>query len=131
MDLVKKVEGRPTIYSDTIVKSLVKSFEDGSTVTEACHIAGISRQIFYYWMKEHKDFFDRISVAQEYPDYVARSLITSAMKSGDVDTAKWWAERRMKGEFSARAEITGKDGERLMPNNYVSFESDDPSKTSS
>lgn len=124
-------EGRPTRYTEEIVKSLVKSFEDGSTITEACHVAGISRQSFYDWMRDHKEFLDRISIAQEYPDYVARSVLTKSIKEGNVDTAKWWAERRMKDEFSLRKELTGKDGQKLMPNTYVSFEEDDPSQTSS
>lgn len=107
--------GRPSKYTDEIIKSLVKSFEDGSTITEACNIAGISRQSYYDWMELHNDFSDKILIAQEYPDYVAKSLVVSAMKKGDVETGKWWLERRIKSEFSTRNELTGKDGSQLLP----------------
>ena len=96
--------GRPSKYTDEIIKSLVKSFEDGSTITEACNVAGISRQSYYDWMELHDDFSDKILIAQEYPDYVAKSLVVSAMKKGDVDTGKWWLERKLRNEFATKSE---------------------------
>jgi hypothetical protein len=37
-------------------------------------------------------------------------VINKALNEGDVSTAKWYAERKGKDEFSIRQESTGKDG---------------------
>ncbi len=101
-------------YSDEIVEVLTKAFEDGATITEACHIAQIDRKTYYNWRDSIPDFFHKMDQAQEYPDAVAKMVTVKAMKKGDVDTAKWWLERRLKSEFSLRQEHTGKDGESLF-----------------
>ncbi len=47
------------------------------------------------------------------PQQKADQLINKALNEGDVSTAKWYAERKAKDEFSLRNEITGEDGEAI------------------
>lgn len=45
------------------------------------------------------------------PNISARSTIVKNLI--DIDTAKWWAERKIRQEFATRHEITGEDGEAI------------------
>ena len=46
----------------------------------------------------------------------ARANIVKTIEGGDVSQSNWWAERKMKGEFSTRTEQTGADGKDLFNN---------------
>lgn len=91
--------GRPTKYTDETVNQLIKSFEDGATITEACRTAQISRETYYEWCESQDGFSDKMSHAQEYPDAVAKMEVVRAIKGGDVDTSKWWLENHVRDEF--------------------------------
>ena len=43
-------------------------------------------------------------------DDMAESVIITAIKDKDIQTAKWWLERRRRDEFSTRSELTGANG---------------------
>lgn len=96
--------GRPTLKTEAVVTLLERCFEDGSTVTEACHIAKISRKTYYEWVNTDEDFRNRMSRSQEYPDNIARVNLVEALKVKDIDVSKWWSERRRKKEFSLKQE---------------------------
>lgn len=97
--------GRKTKITEDVVSFLEKAFQEGATVTEACYTAKISRDAFYNRMESDKVFHDKIKRAQEYPDNLAKLVIVRAIQKGDRDTAKWWAERKMKKEFSLKSEV--------------------------
>jgi hypothetical protein len=65
-----------------------------------------------------------------YLELFLSKLFLKAIKEGNEQLMKDMINR-VDGMPKQHTEITGKDGERLMPNNYVSFESDDPSKATS
>lgn len=102
--------GRPTKMTDEVVNKLENAFKDGANVTEACRIAEISTRSYYEWLNTNEDFSHKMTNAQEYPDVIAKMVLVKAIKSDDVDTAKWWAERRMKNEFSTKQELAGNLG---------------------
>lgn len=43
-------------------------------------------------------------------DDMAESVIITAIKEKDIQTAKWWLERRKRETFSTRQELTGANG---------------------
>lgn len=86
-------------YTDEAVGTLIKAFEDGATITEACRTAQIHRDTYYEWLKVYPEFSDKMSHAQEYPDAVAKMEVVRAIKRGDVDTSKWWLENHVRDEF--------------------------------
>lgn len=87
-------------YSDEIVELLVKAFEDGSTITEACRTAQIDRQTYYNWREWYPETFGKkMDAAIDYPDAVAKMVIVRAIKNGDVETAKWWGKNKLRNEF--------------------------------
>lgn len=117
--------GRPTEKTGETVEKLEQAFMDGATITEACRVAQIDRKTYYNWLEADVEFLHKMKSAQEYIDSIARMNLARAIKREQktdgriTDTSKWWAERRMKSEFSTRAEHTGKDGETLRGNTIV------------
>lgn len=97
--------GRPTKMTDECVGKLEEAFKDGANITEACKVAQIDRSIYYDWLEKDAEFSDKMANAQEYPDVIAKMVIVKAIRSDDVDTAKWWAERRLKG-FNTKTETS-------------------------
>lgn len=130
ISLAKESLGKKWKDIDIVVDSLVKAFEDGANISEACRVAKIDRQTYYNWLEDSKEFSTLMGDAQEYPDIVAKMNLVRAIKvKRDLETSKWWVERKMKKEFSLRSELTGKDGESLAPI-LVKFVDGDDSHTS-
>lgn len=105
---------RPTDYSIALVEKLEDAFRDGSSITEACELAGIDRQTYYNWLKDKEGFSAKMEDAQNWVNEIARAVVAQRItRKKDPETAKWWLERRVKDKFSQRSEVTGKDGEQL------------------
>jgi len=91
-----------------VVRKLKEAFAIGADVTAACSYAEISRETFYTWCKEDKKLAEESDSLREKP--VLKAYQTVASKLGEIDTAKWYLERKRKREFSSRMEYTGEDG---------------------
>ncbi len=63
-------------------------------VTIACDKHGISRQTFYRWKNEDKDFKDKVNnslgLGVESINDLAESIIIKNIKSGDMGAVKYW-----------------------------------------
>ena len=93
------------------IKELEQRFRDGATDLEA--IDGImAESIYYKHRKNHAEFAARVDMAKEYTTEIARGVVSRRISRGDVDTAKWWLERKNKAQFSLRTEtdVTSSDG---------------------
>ena len=55
---------------------------------------------------------------------LARSVVIKAIQGGNVQTAKWWLERRVREEFSDKAGINP-PSENIAPDNTLRIEIDD------
>jgi len=92
---VKKEAGRPTKYSDEVVKKLEDIFKLGGTVEEALSYALISKPTYYEWIKLYPDFLTKMESAQHYADIAAKKTVVKAIiQDEDLNTAKWWLEKR-------------------------------------
>lgn len=105
--------GRPTKITPLAVKKMEEVFAIGGSDSEACFYANISRQTFYQYLKLHPEFNDRIDALREKPILKARQTIIKNLD--EPETSKWYLERKKKSEFSTRTELTGQDGEKLIP----------------
>lgn len=105
--------GRPTIMTPDTVKKLKEGFAQGFSIDNACIWAEISRQTYFDYCKVHPEFSDLCKTLQKKPLIKSISVINEALNSGDVSTAKWYAERKAKDEFSLRNELTGENGEPI------------------
>lgn len=103
---------RPKAMTEEVIAELERRFRVGSNVLEA--IDGlIAESTYYLYLKEDTEFSERMEAAQEFTTEIARAVVAKRVHKGDVDTAKWWLERRNKQKFSPRQELTGEDGKDL------------------
>ncbi|MCM8788060.1 MAG: hypothetical protein NC935_08445 [Candidatus Omnitrophica bacterium] len=92
---MKKKAGRPTKFSEEVVKKLESIFKIGGTVEQACAYANISKETYYNWIEENADFLTKMEAAKYYSDIAAKNIVTKAIiEDKDLETAKWWLEKR-------------------------------------
>lgn len=101
--------GRPTVVTPDVVQQLKYAFSKGCPICEACLFAGISKQTFYNYCKENDGFFDDCMELQHRPMTKARMNIVDAINNGDLNTSKWYAERKAKSEFAQTVIATPTD----------------------
>lgn len=95
--------GRPTKYTPAIVTKLIAAFEMGYNGTEAAAYAGISRKVLYDWLRDKPDFCDKITAAKAQLNIKAKQVLVQSITDGDVQSAKWWLERKAYKEFNTKA----------------------------
>lgn len=90
----KKLVGRPRFSLDR-VKKLEYAFSSGLNVTEACLLAGISRQAFYTRVQADDDFKTRMESAQLLILTKAKQNIAiQIVNNHDIELSKWWIDRK-------------------------------------
>jgi len=78
-----------------MVNKIESIFKIGGTVEQALSYAGISKETYYNWTEKHPNFLTRMESARTYADIVAKNIVVDSMiKDKDVNTAKWWLEKR-------------------------------------
>lgn len=107
--------GRPTIMTPETIAKLEEAFANGASDLEACFYAGIGKSTLYNYQVEFPEFLERKEGLKDMIKYRARKNIADKITAGDIDTSRWYAERRLKDEFSARTEQTGANGMPLIP----------------
>ncbi len=102
--------GRPTVMTEEVLRKMEEAFSYGATDKEAIFQANISSTAFYEYCKEHPEFTERKEALKDTPKYQARRNIAKAITEGDKQLSQWYAERKIKDEFSQKTEtdITSK-----------------------
>jgi hypothetical protein len=83
-------------------------------------IATIAKRVGCTWHTAKKYIEDYVTVQQAYQDEceavndMVVSTILTAIKDGDVASAKWWAARKRKGEFGDALDITSGGGKIIV-----------------
>lgn len=85
------------------VSRLIDAFENGCTIEEACIHAKITINQYWYFTEVHPEFSQIKDALILLPNIRVRTAIVSRLT--DIETAKWWAERKMKHEFNTRYEV--------------------------
>ncbi len=99
-----KKGGRPSMMTSEIVGKLEYAFCYDATVEEACLHAGISRDVYYEFIKKYPEFANRIATLREAPVFVLRQKVIQESQH-NADTALKYLERKKKIEFSTRTEV--------------------------
>lgn len=106
---------------DTIIQSLKDSLELGFSRNKACKMVGLAPSTLSNWVKENPELGMKLENWENAINRIAMSNIRQQIASETdeedkrKEMTKWWAERKMKQEFSTRVENTGADGESLVP----------------
>lgn len=106
-----KETGRPTLMTESVVAKLKEGFAQGFNISNACIWADISRDAYYDYCRKFRNFATQCEALQKKPLIKSIVVINKALDEGDVSTAKWYAERKGKDEFSLRNEVTGENGD--------------------
>jgi hypothetical protein len=96
--------GRPTIMTEATIGKLKEGFAQGFSVRNACIWADINQDTYFEYCKKHPKFSEQCKTLQQKPLIKSILVINKALNEGDVSTAKWYAERKAKDEFSLKTE---------------------------
>lgn len=97
--------GRPTVVSQEVVRKLEDAFCYDSTVEEACLLAGIGKSTYYAFVKDQPAFSERVDELRQAPYLVIRRKVIQVSEH-DADMGLKFLERKLKMEFSTRAEVS-------------------------
>ena len=101
--LQKNKVGRPTVFTEDVVRKLESILQLGVNDTIACQYAKIGRSAFYDMLKTDVKFSDRIESAKQLVTIAAGQVVSqSIIKDKDVASAKWWLERKAPDEFGIK-----------------------------
>ena len=108
--------GRPTVMTPETVRKIKEGFSQGFSIDNTCIWAEISKQTFYTYCEKEVGFLDYCKSLQKKPLIKSILVINKALNEGDVSTAKWYAERKAKDEFSLKVENqhNGEIGTRII-----------------
>lgn len=115
----KGIGGRPTMMKGDVLKKLEEAFAIGASDQEACFYANISHQTLYNYQEKHPEFVDRKNALKERPVLLARQKVIKAIENNDMQTTRWFLERRKRLEFQTNIDITS-DG-KAMPSPILNF----------
>ncbi len=99
MKVATRTRGRPTVFDYDAVRKLEQAFAIGCTVEEACTVSGVSRSAYYKRLEVDEQFMDKMERAKLFTTIQARHTVCLAIKNGDIDTSKWYLERKLREEF--------------------------------
>lgn len=99
---------RTKANKDKVLKALSASL---GNITVATKGAGVSRRVFYKWIKNDKKFAEAVDeIENECGDWVESKLM-QLIKGGDVAATIFYLKTRLKNRgYSERHEVTGADG---------------------
>jgi len=115
---MKKNEvGRPTKYSTELAISVSERIGNGERVISICDDIGISRSVFYNWLREHQEFMDMYIRAREargekYNDDIEeiveqcrQGLIDTNTARVIIDARKWQASKFYPKMFGDKTQL--------------------------
>jgi transposase len=123
--------GRPSLYNPAYCERVIELGKEGCSVVEMASDLGVCRNtIETTWPADHSDFLEAFTKARVYSqawwESMGRKNLIMAPGAGQFQGSVW--SRSMAARFpadwreSTKQEITGKDGEPLVPTNVnVSF----------
>lgn len=112
--MAKKKGGRPSRITTEIKDRLLQAFAYGLSDREACLYAGIAPSTLYSYCEKHPKFSEQKEELKNRPKLQAKVVIFEALKKGDVNTAKWYLERKAKEEFGNHQTLQH-TGEVVLP----------------
>jgi len=95
---VANPNGRPTVMTPETLERLRSAFAIGCTKKEACAYAKIGKSTLYDYINQNPEFSDEIEELIQTPILKAKQTVTKNLD--DLETAKWYLQRKKKDEFA-------------------------------
>ena len=106
--------GRPSVMTEEVISKLEEAYSHGCTDSEACLYAGISLAPFYKWQEKNPKFKERKQQLKDQPKLHARlNLSKDIQNARDIESSKWFLERKAKDEVSKGQQLVDSDGEPI------------------
>ena len=105
--------GRPTVMTSEVIEKIEEELKNGATLQQAAFLAEISLKTLYNYFDSNPDFKERCSLLQNLVSYRARKNIKEKIEKGDIETSKYWLDRKDK-DFKPKGDLTS-DNEALQP----------------
>jgi hypothetical protein len=87
--------GKPTVFTEQVIKDIEDVLKVGGTVEEACSHAGITDRSYYYNVKVNVPLAIRVEKAKHFADIAAKHVVVNKIvKEKDDLNARWWLEKR-------------------------------------
>lgn len=100
----------------------------GGIMTAAARVLNVHRSTIYRFIQEHPDLKTTRADIEEQTKDMAEGQILTAIKNGEMDTVRWYADRKMRERgYGHRSELSGPNGGAIP----VEQATIDPSKLSS
>lgn len=97
--------GKRKYDKKVVVSALTEAWAMGMNDKEACVYAGISQDYLQYLFKSKSlDLKATRDLIRVKPSMTARKNVVEKINEGDLDTSKWWLERKESAEFSTKNE---------------------------
>lgn len=113
----KKLSGRKLFdgrNEEEVIRSLSAIWSIGGSDAQAALYAGLDKTTLSRVLKRRPDILQRKERLKEQPSIKARKTVVENLN--DVNTAKWYLERKHKDEFSLKSPLGGDgDGPVFLP----------------
>lgn len=115
----KKKNGRPTLFTEELLKKIEDAFSQGLSVSDVCILADVSLTSFYNYCEKVEGFLEKCKKLQQKPAIKSIININKSLNSGDISTSKWYLEKK-RPEFSNKPE-----NQQSFTNNIINISQDD------
>ena len=111
--------GRPTVMTPDVIEKIEEELKNGATLAQASFLAGISLRTIYNYFEANPECKDRAELLQGMVAYRARVNIKNKIEAGDIDTSKYWLDRKDK-DFKPKSEQDLSSlGKEISSINYI------------
>jgi hypothetical protein len=97
---IKNSVGRPSKYSEDIIKQLLTVIEIGGTLTTAFEVIGVNETTYYEWCKLHPELNNRVSIARGIAKAGVIDCLGKSIRKGNIDAIKFWLKNRARDEWN-------------------------------
>lgn len=95
----KGIGGRKSTITPEVSAKLIVALENGMTLKESLHQAGISDDAYRRKLESSAEFRGQIEGAKMKLAMLARSKLAMSIAAGDMPTVRWYLERKVPEEF--------------------------------
>lgn len=107
--------GRPTDFDPKFGEEILALMSEGISLAAAAAELGIHRQRVYEWEERFAEFADTIKVARGKRQLFLERRLLGASEGPIVTSSIFALKNAAPDDWREKSEITGKDGERLIP----------------
>src|SRR3954469_50092 len=98
------VGGRPSVWTEEVVRKLEEAFSMDCTDEEACAYAGIGERTYYDHKKADEAFSQRMDRSKRFPFFLAKKTLSKALAEDDGALALKWLKNRQSARYHEKVE---------------------------